>query len=224
MALGASPTDDRSTLPGLGGYNELPVRIHNDGNEAAHGELQIELTGPHGVLASGRVPFDVGPGIAADRRLAHDASAGQRSNRRACPAPRRRVWRTDRHWRRSTCRSGWSASKAIEFAANSLVEQQYLHKAEKSGCADSIRFGSEFGYRFDLRNVRSAQLRINVGANGAKPWNLLVSKDDRKYVLERSGKSWPSWQTVALDKYLAGPREAAASRLREDPGHRLPGP
>lgn len=101
--------------------------------------------------------------------------------------------------------------KAIEFAANSFVEQQYPHKADKSGCADSIRFGSEFGYRFDLRNMYAAQLRINVGDNGAQEWNLLVSSNDHDYVLERSGASWPSWHTVALDKHLAGARKAAGT-------------
>ncbi len=50
-----------------------------------------------------------------------------------------------------------------------------------------------------------------MGANGANQWNLLVSKDDNDYVIERSGKSWPSWQTVALDKYLAGAGEAAGT-------------
>ena len=88
------------------------------------------------------------------------------------------------------------------------MERQYLHKADKSGCADSIRFGSEFGYRFDLRAMRSAQLRINVGANAANAWSVLVSKDDKEYTVERSGKSWPSWQTISLDKYLAGPSDA----------------
>ena len=41
--------------------------------------------------------------------------------------------------------------------------------------------------------------------------NLLVSSNDSDYVLERSGASWPSWQTVALDKYLAGARETAGT-------------
>lgn len=59
--------------------------------------------------------------------------------------------------------------------------------------------------------MRSAQLRINVGANGAGPWNLLVSKDDQHYVPECSGESWPSWHTEALDKYLAGAGEAACA-------------
>ena len=38
-----------------------------------------------------------------------------------------------------------------------------------------------------------------------------VFKDDNDYVIERSGKSWPSWQTVALDKYLTGAGEAAGT-------------
>ena len=203
------PTTARPFLVS-GGYNELPVRIHNDGNESARGELQIELAGPHRVLAAGRIPFQVGPKSLqtvvwrvtpqpdsdASGELAQLHVAGLMNDQALVPI--------DVPVRLVRC-------KAIEFAANSFVEQQYLHKADKSGCSDSIRFGSEFGYRFDLRNMRAAQLRINVGANGAKEWNLLVSSDDSDYVLERSGASWPSWQTVALDKYLAGAREAAGT-------------
>jgi len=94
--------------------------------------------------------------------------------------------------------------KVIEFTANSWIERQYLHKAEKTGANDSLRFGDEFGYRFDLDHARGARLRIEAGANGGKPWKLLVSKDDQQYILERSGVSWPTWQTVTLDKYLTG--------------------
>jgi len=103
---------------------------------------------------------------------------------------------------------GLVRSSAVEFAANSWIEQQYLHHAEKSGCADSIRFGSEFSYRFDLGHARSARLNMNVGANGANAWSLLVSKDDKVYAIEASGKCWPAWQSVALDKYLAEQGEA----------------
>ena len=191
----------------LGGYNELPLRVHNDGRRPSHGELQIELTGEHGSLASGRIPLDIAPGTS--RTVVWRATLPPR-NELAGQLVRLHV-------------SGLSSaeplapidlpvrlvrSKAIEFAANSWIEGQYLHQAEKSGCAESIRFGSEFGYRFELRNMRSARLQINVGANGANPWNVLISRDDKEYVLERSGKSWPSWQTVTLDKYLAGPKEA----------------
>jgi hypothetical protein len=190
----------------LGGYNELPLRIHNDGRERARGELKIELTGPHGPLGSGRLAFDVAPaaletvvwrstlppakGLAGELgRLRVDGLA---NGQPLAPIdlPVRLV-----------------RSKAIEFAANSFVERQYLHKAAKSGCSDSVRFGSEFGYRFDLRNMRSAELRINVGANAANPWNVLVSRDDQNYILERSGESWPSWQAIPLDKYLTGTSE-----------------
>ncbi|MHB8864323.1 MAG: cellulase family glycosylhydrolase [Pirellulaceae bacterium] len=193
-----------------GGYNEVPVRVHNDGSEPARGELKLELAGARGVLASGQVPFDVAPGSlqtvlwrvtprpddesAGELARLHIEGAANDSSLAPIDLPVRLV-----------------RCKAIEFAANSFVEQQYLHKAEQSGCSESIRFGSEFGYRFDLRNMRAAQLRINVGANGANPWNLLVSKDDREYVLECSGKSWPSWQSVALGKYLGGAREAGGN-------------
>ena len=75
-------------------------------------------------------------------------------------------------WPRLTCRSAWHGRRGSSFWANSWVERQYLHKAEKSGRSDSIRFGNEFGYRFEsCAMCGSAQLRINVGANErANPW------------------------------------------------------
>ncbi len=192
----------------LGSYNQLALQIHNDGRGSARGDLQIELAGEHRALASGHIPWDCPPGTS--RTLVWRDSLSSRNNLAGQLGQLHVKGQVD---------GGALApidlpirlarSKGIEFLANSWVERQYLHKAEKSGCSDSIRFGNEFGYRFELRNVRSAQLRINVGANGANPWSLSVSKDGKEYVLERSGKSWPSWQTVSLDRYLAGPREAS---------------
>ena len=116
----------------LGGYNKLPLRVHNDGRGAATGEIEIELTCEQGVLATGRIPFDVAAGDIANGRLATTLPSRQGTCRTACHAPHRRIGGRTEHWRPSTCRSGWCDSKAIEFAANSWVEQQYLHKAEKS--------------------------------------------------------------------------------------------
>ena len=192
----------------LAGHNELPLRVHNDGRRRCQGELKIELTGQRGLLASGRISFDIAAGttqtvvwgaalpprneLAGQLARLHISGVADAEPLVPIDLPVRLV-----------------RSKAIEFAANSFVEQQYLHKAEKSGCAESIRFGSEFGYRFDLRNMRLAHLQINVGANGANPWSVSVSMDGKTYLLERSGKSWPSWQTISLDKYLIGPSEIA---------------
>lgn len=203
------PTTARPFLVS-GGYNEVPVRIHNDSDEPAQGELRIELSGPHGVLASGRVSFQAGPKslqtVIWRATLQPDSDViGELAELHVAGAANcQPLVPMDVTYRLVRC-------KAIEFAANSFVEQQYLHKADRSSCADSIRFGNEFGYRFDLRNMRAAQLRINVGANGASSWKLLVSNNDTDYVQERSGASWPSWQTVALDKYLTGASEAAGT-------------
>jgi hypothetical protein len=192
----------------LDGQNRLALQVHNAGRATAGGELQIELAAERGVLASGQIAFAVAPGTSQTvvwrtalparhglvAQIAQLHVKGRANGNSLAPIdlPVRLV-----------------RSRGIEFAANSWIERQYLHKAEKSGCADSVRFGSQFGYRFELPNTRSAQLRINVGANGAGPWELSASKDDKHYVLERSGRSWPSWQTVSLDRYLAGPREAS---------------
>ena len=78
--------------------------------------------------------------------------------------------------------------------------------------------------RFDLGHARSARLNMNVGANGANAWSLLVCKDDKVYVTEASGKCWPAWQSVALDKYLAEQGRSSKDDLREGSGDGLPGP
>jgi hypothetical protein len=183
--------------------NELPLRIHNDGSQAVHGRLELQLTHENRVLAAGQVSFDSTQGTAqtvvwratlpAGKELVGQLATlrvrGLAGQEPLAPIdlPVRLV-----------------GSKAIEFTANSWIERQYLHKAEKTGASDSLRFGDEFGYRFDLGNARAARLRIDAGANGGKPWKLLVSKDDQQYIVEGSGVSWPRWQTVSLDKYLAG--------------------
>jgi len=38
-----------------------------------------------------------------------------------------------------------------------------------------------------------------------------LSHNDTDHVQERFGASWPSWQTVTLDKYLAGASDAAGT-------------
>ncbi len=122
----------------------------------------------------------------------------------------------------STCLPGMDlpirlvAGKVVEFAANSRVERQYLYQADHSGSSESLRFGSEFGYLFDVGAARSARLRINVGANGGQHWTVLVSTNDRDYRKERESRSWPSWQAISLDKYLAasGPHPTLYVRIQ----------
>ncbi len=192
----------------LGAHDELPLRIHNDGSQAGHGRLELELTHENRLLAAGQVPFAIAPGTAqtvvwhatlpADQELVGQL-AKLRIRGLAGQEPLAPIDLPVR----------LALSKVIEFTANSWIERQYLHKAEKTGASDSLRFGDEFGYRFDLGHARGARLRIEVGANGGKPWKLLISEDDQHYILERSGASWPTWQTVTLDKYLAGSHKSS---------------
>jgi hypothetical protein len=187
----------------LGGYNELPVRVHNDGAVRSQVKLRYELQYGQELLAAGTLQVEVPPqttSMAACRFTlpARQELAGQLALLRLRgEAGSKALAGLDLPVR--LARSG-----AVEFLANSWTEKAYLHKSEKSGCSDSIRFGNEFGYRFDLRNVMSARLRLLVGANGAKDWSVLVSTDDQHYSQECSGKSWPSWQMISLDPYLAG--------------------
>ncbi len=205
-----APTTARPYLV-LGGCSELPLRIHNDSSHDAGGTLQLELARNGEVFAQGSVPFQVPaesshtmtwcPNLPPRPELAGElaeltvrgVTSGQTTPEMKLPV---RLVR----------------NRAIEFAANSHVEHQYLHESDKSGCADSIRFGSSFGYRFETRNMQAAQLKINVGANGGNPWRVLVSTNGTDYTQECAGQSWPAWHTVPLDKYLpAEAREGAAS-------------
>ena len=171
----------------LGGTNGLPLRVHNDGTAAAEGEVQLDLTSEDGPLATGRLPFRVAP--ATSQTIAW---------RVTLPANKKQIGRLATLRLRGL--SGGqplapidlpvrlASAPVVEFTANSWVEQQYLHEAEKSGCSESERFGNEFGYRFALGRARSARLRIDVGANGAKPWKVFVSNDDKRYTLACSGE------------------------------------
>jgi hypothetical protein len=202
------PTTARPYLV-LGANNELPLHIHNDAIQAADGRLDLELTHENRVLAAGQVPFRIASGTSStvvwrETLPAGKELVGQLAKLRIRGLAGQELLAPIDLPVRLVC------AKAIEFAGNSWVERQYLHKAEKTGASDSLRFGDEFGYRFDLGHARAARLRIEAGANGGKPWKLLISKDDQQYVVERSGKSWPTWQTVTLDKYLAGSDKSPA--------------
>ena len=187
----------------LGGHKDLPVKVHNDGTSPARVEVRFKLQHGPERLAAGTASIDVPPqGVAvvpcSITLPSRPDLAGQLAvlALRAGTGPQTLA---PIHLPVRLVRS-----EAIEFLANSWTEQAYLHGAGKSGCAESVRFGDEFGYRFDLRKVKSARLSLLVGANGGKDWSVFVSTDDRQYRLECSGKSWPGWHTISMDRYLAG--------------------
>jgi hypothetical protein len=113
---------------------------------AAEGEVQLDLTSEDGPLATGRLPFRVAP--ATSQTIAWPV---------ALPANKKQIGRLATLRLRGL--SGGqppapidlpvrlASAPVVEFTANSWVEQQYLHKAEKSGCSESERFGNEFGYQ-----------------------------------------------------------------------------
>ncbi len=55
------PTTARPYLV-FGGYNQLPMQVHNDGRGPVRSDLQIELASEHGMLASGHISCDCPPG------------------------------------------------------------------------------------------------------------------------------------------------------------------
>ena len=185
----------------LGGSNEFLLRVHNDGVVAARGLVHFGLDLPGGESVSGQVPFEMAPGTAQTVAWRSVFPASPKASGQLAPLRLHGV-ANGKSLLPIELPVRLTGGGAIEFAANSWIEKQYLHQSDKSACGDSIRFGSEFSYQFNLAGARSAQLRINAGANGGNPWSLLLSKDGKEFVEERSGKSWPSWQTLPLDKYL----------------------
>jgi hypothetical protein len=186
----------------LGGSNEFLLTVHNDGAAVARGHVDFELALTPGAPVIGRVTFEAAPGAVQTVVWQKVLPAGPVPSSDLAPLHIRAV-ADGRAVPPILLPVRLTGGSAIEFAANSWVEGPYLDHAEKSGCGDSIRFGSEFGYKFDLTGARSAEVRMVVGANGANAWSVLLSRDGREFVEACSGKSWPSWQKISLDKYVA---------------------
>jgi GH35 family endo-1,4-beta-xylanase len=201
----------------LDAFNAFPLRIHNDSDARVQGEISLELRGrTRGVrgdkrLAGGKLPFSVDKGAIETvvwqialpalpenagelATLAIRGTAGQELDPVDLPV---RLVR----------------GRTIEFLGNSFTERQYLREGGKSGCAESIRFGSEWTYRFDLRDAKWAELRLLVGAHMAQEWHVSLSRDEKAWDEAASGRSWPAWRTVDLPSYLPEAGEGGNTSL-----------
>jgi len=196
----------------LDAHNELPIRVHNNSDDRARGAIAVELQLEGRRIAEAEWPFDVErseietivwqpilpPLPDAIGKLAtlvvRGSAAGEALDSVELPIR-------------------LSRGRTIEFLANSHVERRYVRDGGKSGCAESIRFGDEFIYGFDLRDCQWTQLRLLVGANAAQQWHVSLSRDEKTWEEAASGKSWPAWRTLDLGDHLPPPAEGGRTPL-----------
>jgi len=195
----------------LDASNAFPVRVHNDSDGRAQGEIALDLRLGDRRVAEGKLPFDVDKGAVKTVVWqvvlpALPESAGELATLVIRGTAGHELDPVDLPVR-------LTRGRAIEFLGNSFTERQYLREGGKSGCAESVRFGSEWVYRFDLRDAKWAVLRLLVGAHMAQEWHVSLSKDDKAWQEAASGKSWPDWRTVDLATYVPSPDEGAKTAL-----------
>ena len=128
----------------------------------------------------------------------------------------------------STCLPGMDlpirlvAGKVVEFAANSRVERQYLYQADHSGSSESLRFGSEFGYLFDVGAARSARLRINVGRQRRSTLDR-ASLNKRSRLPQGTRKPIVAFLAGDLARQVPGRVRTASDTVCKNSRRRLPG-
>lgn len=98
-----------------------------------------------------------------------------------------------------------SDGPCVNFLANSYLERRwYLQPGAKSGCSESLRFGSEWTYRLPVPYRTRARVEMDVGAHRAGPWKVLWSPDGQQ------------WQTL-MEGHSDRARRSAVINLVEPP-------
>lgn len=96
--------------------------------------------------------------------------------------------------------------KAIEFLANSQIDERYIFETKASGGAPSVRFGGEYWtYMFNLTLAESATIQLDVGAHKAGHWKVQVSNNHRKWKTVLEGDSNRDWHQADLTEFVGGP-------------------
>jgi hypothetical protein len=93
----------------------------------------------------------------------------------------------------------------VEFLGNSYLERSmYLQPDPKSGCSESMRFGSEWTYKLDAPQSGSALVQMDVGANMAQPWTVSWSQDNATWSTLFEGQSWHGLHEGRIDGLRKG--------------------
>ncbi len=132
----------------LGADNALPLHVHNDGNQAVHGRLELELANENRVLATGQVPFDSARGSARRfsgvRRFLPARSLPDNLPRFASAG-----WLARSRYRPSICRSDSCARRGLSLPPTVGSSDRISTRRKRPVVA--IPSASErVGYRFDL--------------------------------------------------------------------------
>lgn len=98
-----------------------------------------------------------------------------------------------------------AAGPVIEFLANSHLERSlYVQPGANSGLSESRRFGSEWVYKLPVAQPGRVDLVITVGAHNGQAWSVSWSQEGATWSPLLSGQSWPEPRTATIDHIGAG--------------------
>ncbi len=98
-----------------------------------------------------------------------------------------------------------AAGPVVEFLANSHLERSlYVQPGASCGLSESRRFGSEWVYKLPVARPGRVDLTITVGAHNGRPWSVSWSQDGATWTPLLSGQSWPEPRTAAIAHVDAG--------------------
>lgn len=183
------------SLPWLrrGGETTLRGRLFNAGTRPLSGRAEVETVDPGTgtVLSRARAPVSAEPQTDTTFSVTLQCPAD---------APSELLLRLRGHRLdglpdpAAELRTLVAEDACINFLANSYLERSwYLQPDDKSGCSESLRFGSEWVYRLPVPVRGEARVRMWVGAHAAGPWSVAWSGDGREWTELLAGQSDLDW-------------------------------
>jgi len=93
----------------------------------------------------------------------------------------------------------------VNFLANSHLERSwYLEPDAESGCAESVRFGSEWVYQIPVPKDADATVSMDVGAHQAAHWTVAWSQDKKAWQPLLDGDSNRAWHSGQIEGLKRG--------------------
>lgn len=95
---------------------------------------------------------------------------------------------------------------AVEFLANSQIEEEYIVDFGGSCGAPSVRFGGEgWTYLLNLTRATSASVSMDIGAHEGGYWCVKASLNNRDWDTILEGHSSRDWHEFDLTQYAGAP-------------------